>query len=56
MNLRLALAGVCLLLASSGLFAASGAPQGVPVLLVVAAVAGAAAAVARFGAGRDATR
>lgn len=56
MNLRLALVGVCLLLASSGLFAASSAPSGVPLVLAAAAVVGATAAVARFGVGRDATR
>ena len=54
MNLRLALAGACFLLASSGLFAASSVPQGLPLLLAVAAVAGAVAAVARFGLGRRA--
>jgi hypothetical protein len=51
MNLRFALAGVCLLLASSLLFAASSVPQGIPMLLVAAAVLGATAAVARFGLG-----
>jgi hypothetical protein len=56
MNLRLALAGVCLLLASSGLFAAGNAPQGVPVVLAAAAAVGATAAVARLGTDRDATR
>jgi hypothetical protein len=54
MNLRLALVGVCFLLTSSGLFAASSAPQGVPLVLAVAAVAGAAAALARSGVGRGA--
>jgi hypothetical protein len=58
MNPKLALAGVCLLLASSGLFAASGAPQSVPFVLAAAAAVGATAAVARFGTGRgrDAAR
>jgi membrane protein DedA with SNARE-associated domain len=55
MNARLVFAGVCLLLASSGLFAASGAPQGIPLVVAVAAAAGAAAAVARFGIGRRTT-
>jgi hypothetical protein len=55
-NLRLALVGVCLLLASSGLFAASSAPQSLPALLATAAAVGATAAVARFGIGRDAIR
>jgi CHASE2 domain-containing sensor protein len=54
MNLGLALAGVGLLLASSVLFAAGGAPQSVPVALTAAAVTGATAALARFGRGRDA--
>ena len=54
MHLRLALVGVCCLLASSGLFAASTAPQGVPLALAVAAVVGAAAALARSGIGRGA--
>jgi hypothetical protein len=51
MNLRFALTGVCLLLASSGLFAASGAPRGVALLLAAAAVLGATVAVAQFGFG-----
>jgi hypothetical protein len=54
MNLRLALAGVCLLLASSGLFAAGSAPRGVPLVLAAAAIGGAVAALARFGSGRGA--
>jgi hypothetical protein len=54
MNLRIALAGVCLLLASSGLFAASGVPASIPLLLAVAAGLGATAAVARFGFGHRA--
>ena len=52
MNLRFAFAGVCLLLASSGLFAASGAPQSVPFALAVAAVLGAVAAAARVSLGQ----
>ena len=51
MNLRLALAGACFLLASSGLFAASSAPQGLSLVLAASAVVGAAAALARFGRG-----
>ncbi|WP_192918477.1 hypothetical protein [Salinigranum salinum] len=54
MNVRLALAGVCLLLASSGLFAASNAPNGVPLVLALAAVCGATVALARFGTRRGA--
>jgi hypothetical protein len=55
MNLRLALAGACLLLASSGLFAASSAPRGLPLVLVAAAAIGAATALARSGLGRRTT-
>ena len=51
MNLRFAAAGVCLLLASSGLFAASGAPQSVPFALAVAAVLGAVATAAQVSFG-----
>ncbi len=56
MNLRLALVGACLLLASSGLFAASSAPRSLTAVLAATAAVGVAAAVARFGIRRDATR
>ena len=52
MNSRLALGGVCLLLASSGLFAVSSAPQGVPLVLAAAALVGGAAAIVRRGVNR----
>jgi hypothetical protein len=54
MNFRLALAGVCLLLASSGLFAASGTPAELSLFLAAVAGLGATVAVARFGFGHRA--